>query len=358
MLHQLELRQFRCFDHLKLDLSGDTLLIGDNAQGKTSLLESICLLLRLQSPRSSKAAEMIQFGKDHFLIEGVWGQSSDRKSLRYSFTPGQKRLAVNNKVQKRSADYLAESGKVVWIANSDMELLSGSSAKRRYYMDFIGSQLYPDYRDALHRYEKARRARNKLLKAAAVNWSAIDAFDPILIENGSSLIKRREQLIEALRPWVVEVLKALSEQQEDCNIRYLAKVEASKLPAVLEESRELDRLRGQTSRGPHRDELEIEINGRVAANFGSEGQQRSLALALKLAQAQLLAEKFKTPPVLLLDDIFGELDTGRRNALLDYLPSEFQKLITTTNIDWRNEGAAGSFQAASYRVESGALSFL
>ncbi|MFT5109896.1 MAG: DNA replication and repair protein RecF, partial [Pseudoalteromonas tetraodonis] len=165
MLRSLKLRQFRCFDSLKIEpAAGVSMFVGENAQGKTSILESVCVLLRLQSPRCSGMGDLVKFERDGFGIEGDNGESL----LSFSYVPsGKKRMAVDGDVQRRKGDYLANSGLVVWMANDDLNLVRGGGDPRRRYLDFIAAQVHPGYRVALRAYERALRARNFLLKRDA-----------------------------------------------------------------------------------------------------------------------------------------------------------------------------------------------
>ncbi|MCB1080017.1 MAG: AAA family ATPase, partial [Verrucomicrobiae bacterium] len=173
VLTSLKVNQFRCFDSLRLSLEpGVTIFVGDNAQGKTSILEAACVLLRLQSPRSSNLADAIQIDRDGFAIAGSLGDTD--LQLQYSEKTGRK-LRIDGESQKRSADYLRASELVVWMANDDLSLVRGGGDGRRRYLDFMAAQLYPAYRPALKAYERALRSRNFLLKRdASPRWTEID----------------------------------------------------------------------------------------------------------------------------------------------------------------------------------------
>jgi DNA replication and repair protein RecF len=333
MLTSLSLRDFRCFDQLHCELGeAVTLFVGDNAQGKTSILEAVCMLMRLQSPRTSGISEMIRFDGRELGIAGHWRG----RKLRVASDGKRWKLAVDDGDCGRRADYLAESGLVVWMGNEDLQLVRGGGDARRRYLDFIAGQLHPPYRPALRAYEKALRTRNFLLKRdASPQWRQIDAYTKVLVEHGGILSRVRGDLVESLQPWAAEAQKQVSGRDEALELRYATGwPEGADLAAAFEASRAEDQRRRQTGVGPHRDDIGLQLNGLAAAPFASEGQQRTLALALKLAQARLLEHLGGRPPLLLLDDIFGELDTLRRNALLAYLPPGSQKLITTTHLDW------------------------
>ncbi|MGI9244440.1 MAG: DNA replication/repair protein RecF, partial [Verrucomicrobiales bacterium] len=212
-------------------------------------------------------------------------------------------------------------------------------------------QVHPGYRVALRAYERALRARNFLLKRdARPNWDQIDAYSQLLVEHGMVLTKVRRDLVESLSPWADEAQNRVSGRAEPLGLSYQAGG-GDDLAASLEAAREEEARRRQTLVGPHRDDVLLTLHGMPAAQFASEGQQRTIALALKLAQAKLLSALRGQEPVMLLDDIFGELDPARRNSLLGYLPVGAQKWITTTHLDWARGTAFES--AAVFNVEAG-----
>ena len=347
-LTSLRLQDFRCYPALRCPLTaGVTLFTGDNAQGKTSLLEAVCVLLRLQSPRCQGAAELVRFGTAAF---GVAGTFDDLELLHRG---GEMReLSLDGNVVRRSGDYLAASGLVVWMGNGDIELVSGSSEARRRYLDFLGTQVHAEYRTALRSYEKALRARNLLLKRdASPSWREVDAWTQVLVEHGLVLRRLRGDLTAALAPRAAQAHGDIGGTQESLTLTYepgCAENFADQLAAARAE----EMARRVTFLGPHRDDVAIAINALPAARFASEGQQRTIALALKLAQAGVLSAQCRRDPLLLLDDIFGELDPRRRNALLRALPAGSQKLITTTHLHWLDE----SFRPdAIWKVHAGQL---
>jgi len=349
MLRRLKLRQFRCFDSLVIEPAGGaSMFVGENAQGKTSILESVCVLLRLQSPRASGMGDLVKFECDGFGVEGDLAGSV----LSFGFAPsGRKRMAVDGEIQRRRGDYLANSGLVVWMANDDLNLVRGGGDPRRKYLDFAASQVHPGYRVALRAYERALRSRNFLLKRdARPNWDQIDAYSKLLVEHGTVLTSVRRDLVESLMPWADEAQSRVSGKEEPLRLRY-EPGGGDDLAASLAASREEESRRRRTLVGPHRDDVVLTLHGMPAAQFASEGQQRTIALALKLAQGKLIAALRGQEPVMLLDDIFGELDPARRNALLNYLPEGAQKLITTTHLDWARGTAFES--AGVFRVEEG-----
>lgn len=336
-LSSLDLNQFRCFEKLRVTLpSGIVIFHGDNAQGKTSILEAICVMLRLQSPRTSTLAECARFHADSFAVGGQI-DGIDTFQLRLQFRESGRKLIVDGEVQKRIGDYLRHSALVVWMANDDLTLVRGGGEGRRKYLDFMASQLFPDYHPALKSYEKALRSRNFLLKRdASPKWPQIDAYTKILHQQGEIITTRRRELVELLDPFASTSQFEISGRgTEDLQLTYRSgSGENNDLLDELANRRDEEFKKRRTVAGPHRDDLELKLNGMSAAKFASEGQQRTIALALKLAQTQLFIQKRNTPPILLIDDVFGELDPARRNYLMEAWPADSQKIITTTNLDW------------------------
>ena len=336
MLSSLRLMNFRCFPQLKVDLSGGTtVFIGENAQGKTSILEAVCVLLRLHSPRTHRMGRMVRMGEAGFGVAGRVGDSD----LQVRHQPGRgggTLLACDGVDVPTSRDYLSGGELIVWMGNEDLELVRGPAEARRHYLDFICGQLDARYRRALSRYRRAVKARNFLLKKVRPDEGEIAAYTSLLIEEGAMIQEVRHEVAEGLVAPARDSQKAVSGRDEALQLSYRPSG-SLRLPEAFEQAREAELRQRQTVVGPHRDELLIEINGMSAADYASEGQQRTAALALKLAQGALLESRGGRLPLYLLDDIFGELDASRRNALLTHLPRSSQKLITTTSLDWLRE---------------------
>jgi len=332
VLTRLKVRHFRCFAAREVEFAaGLNLIVGPNARGKTSLLEAACVLLRLQSPRVSRLAHIIQHEKRGFVVDGYFGA----RHLQFYFSRERKKLALDEVEQKSAQEYL-EITRLVYFSNSDIELVRGSGEARRRFMDFFAAQRDGTYRRTLRDYERALRSRNLLLKSPAPRWREIAAFDEPLLAAGRRVAEARARFFLELQPEAEAAHHAISGAREKLRIEY-ARSGGDDLPAALAAAQKEDSRLRQTSVGPHRDDAHWLLNEQPS-DLASEGQQRTLVLALKLGAARLLARHFETPPILLLDDIFGELDLSRRAALLATLPADAQKLITTTHLDWLPEG--------------------
>ena len=328
MLSRLKLRHFRCFDAFEAEFApGLNFIVGPNARGKTSLIEAACILLRLQSPRAAKLGQAIQDTQRGLVIDGYYAE----RHLQFYFSRERKKLALDEVVQKTAHEYL-QVGRLVWFANSDIDLARGAGDVRRRFLDFVAAQREPGYRMALREFERALRSRNLLLKSAKPRWREIAAFDEPLIAAGQRVTAARARLVDALREPTSAAHFAISGTREKLGLKY-EPGSGEDFAASLHAAREHDGRLRQTTVGPHRDEVRFFLNEQPG-DIASEGQQRTFVLALKLGAARLLAEHFTMPPLLLLDDTFGELDVDRRNALLAALPADSQKIITTTHLDW------------------------
>ena len=327
MLRNLQLCDFRCFARLAFEPEPVlNLIVGANAQGKTSLLEAACVLLRLQSPRTNHLAEAVRVGTAGFGLAAEWGD----RTLHMQFKDSLKSFRLDAQHHTRPAEYLSVA-RVVWISNDDEQLVRGSAAVRRRFLDFLAAQASPGYLRQLRAYERALRSRNVLLREGRARRE-ISAFDGVLLESGKIITEIRRQLSAALDPLAHEAAHQISAEGEHLQISYHPGSPEDFATALAASADEEVRLR-MTLVGPHRDDLDLVLNGMHAASYASEGQRRSIALALKLAQARHLAA-LTGPPLYLIDDIFGELDPDRRNRVMKLLPNAAQKLVTATSLDW------------------------
>jgi len=354
MLTRLRIHHLRCLGTVEVFPAGVgrvTAFVGDNAQGKTSILEGLCLLMRLQSPRAAGWGELVRVGSSGFAVEGEYGG----RLLRVVVREGKRELWVDGAQVRRSREYLCESGLVTWMGNDDIQLVRGGGEGRRRFLDFAASQVFPDYMRSLRRYERALRARNQLLKGgvgSSGEGGGMEGFTRILLEEGAVLTEGRREVCVRLQPelgWAQSEVSGNGEALELCYVDG----SAGDLAIALQESREEERRRKMTVRGPHRDDFELRLDGMEAGRYASEGQQRTIALSLKLGQSRVLGGVGKGRPIILMDDIFGELDPDRRRRLLGCLPADAPILITATNLDWAD--AVMRERLEVHRVVGGAI---
>lgn len=350
MLRCLRVLDFRCFASLDLEMPpGGGLFTGANAQGKTSVLEAVCLLVRLHSPRTHRMATVAKIdGHGGFGIAGdAWG--CERRIDWQRRTPMSHQ--VNGVVRASQGRYLEDGGLVVWMGNEDLELVRGGGESRRRYLDFISSQVEPEYRRALHRYRRAVKAKNMLLKDDRARRDEIASYESVMVAMASVIRKTRVDLMRPLSRFVSECQREIagSGEELECILEISG---GDDFEMAIDQAREREMKQRRSLVGPHRDELRFMINGMAAGDFASEGQQRTLALALKLGQGRLLSERCDKTPLWLIDDVFGELDVMRRHALLRALPVDAQKWITTTQLQWLDE-SEGLYDLPRFEVTGG-----
>jgi DNA replication and repair protein RecF len=336
MLADLQLRKFRCFESLGIEFSpGFNFLIGRNGQGKTSILEAACVLLRLQSQRSSTLAPLVRFGEKSFAVSG----RGEDHLLEFRYSRLRRKVEFDH-VEQHALDEYLRVGRVVSFANADIELVRGGADARRRYLDFLAAQIDPLYRPTLRAYERALRSRNALLKSFHPRPREIAAYDGPLLDHGAKLSAMRARLVGRLAPPSAVAHREISGTGESLEIEF-SPGNSEDFAGDLANSRAQESRLRQTVVGPHRDDIQIRVDAQGASQYASEGQQRTVALALKIAQARVFALEEGTAPLILIDDVFGELDPVRRNLLLRHLPADTQKLVTATTMQWRENPCDG-----------------
>lgn len=335
-LSRLRLFQFRCFGNVELTVDDDVpvvAFVGENAAGKTSILEAVCVLLRLQSPRAQAMADLVRFGDDKAAIEG----ELDGATLRWVQSASGRRLSVDGERAGKAASYLAHSGLVVWMGNDDILLVRAGGDGRRRFLDFVGSQMFPEYRTSMRSYERALRSRNFLLKKPGATEAQLAAYAAVMAEHGDRLTAWRAEMVADLASEATIAHREISGRDELFVMEYQASAMSGTLADAIASTRDDERRRKSTVVGPHRDEVSLQLNGMPIAQFGSEGQQRTAVLAMKIAQARVLQNVRGQAPTLLIDDVFGELDTSRRQRLMAGLPGDSKIWLTTTTLDWADD---------------------
>lgn len=338
-LAHLRLRDYRNYQRLDADFGpGFHLLLGNNAQGKTNILEAVYLLASLRSFRGVGGAQMIRHGaKGYFVGATVAGES--RRSVKMYWSAAERKLLLDEQPVRRLTDYLGTLRAVVF-STEDLQLVKGTSRTRRRFMDLLLMQTQPNYLPLLQRYAQALRSRNSLLKQRSPDAALLDSFSQELVSVGDLLTRARRELLPRISPLARLAYRRISNDAEELRLDYQPSVKAD-FAVELARARERERTYRSTLVGPHRDDLALLLNGQPAAQFGSEGQKRTLAVALKMAQAEYVTGLLGAPPVLLIDDVMGELDAKRRSGLLPLLERSHhargQVFMTCTEENWPRE---------------------
>jgi DNA replication and repair protein RecF len=338
-LAHLRLRDFRNYARLNADfLPGFHLLLGDNAQGKTNILEAVYLMATLRSFRGVGSAQMIRHGAKGYFVGGRVVAQGEREIKMY-WSTRERNLALDGQPVKRLADYLGTLRTVVFCTE-DLQLIKGPARARRRFIDLLLAQTQPDYLPLLQRYMHTVRARNALLKQRTAEEAALESFSQELVKLGNEIIRARRELVPKFSPLARLAYRRISNDAEELRIEYAPCVK-NDFAVELAHSRVREKTFRATLVGPHRDDLQLLLNEKSAAQFGSEGQKRTLAIALKMAQAEFLAGIHGSAPILLIDDVMGELDVKRRSGFLPLLAQarrmSGQVFMTCTEENWPTE---------------------
>lgn len=336
-INALELENYRNIEKLSLTFDDVNIIYGENAQGKTNLIEAIYLFTGAKSFRGVRDKELIKFGCDFSRLKIDFTNKSRKQTAEIAIK--NKREATLNGVKKKSPVLLGEELKAVIFSPVHLSMIKDGPGERRKFADSALCQIKSGYRNILKEYNKALAQRNSLLKDIAFNSSLFDMlyiWDKSFAKYGAKIIYQRQKYIEALIPYAKEIFNGLSNGREDIDLVLtgafdyknltLDEIE-NKMMIALQNNRQVDMIMKITTIGPHRDDIEILINGKSARKYGSQGQQRSCVLALKLAEASLLREKTQDEPVALLDDVMSELDEGRQDYILNHI-KDWQVFIT------------------------------
>lgn len=358
-IRRLRLHGFRNYAQAQLEPApGVTVLYGANAQGKTNLIEAIHLCCVGRSHRTSKDVELIRWGSDaaQVSIDVERRDGPETVSVRISTEDKKKKLIkINGSPVQRIGELMGHVNAVLF-SPEDLRIVKEGPDIRRRFLDMEISQLQPAYFYALQRYARALSQRNGLLRQLLIDPSSaqretLQEWDDLLIETGGQVIERRIGYLQQLNAAAREIHHALSGGKEELQLSYLGRAhDRDEMQALLRAARTEDMRRATTSIGPHRDDYRIRLNGRDAKSFASQGQQRTIALSLKLAEIEVMREALGEWPVLLLDDVMSELDVGRRQMLLTRI-HQVQTLITCTHLT----DLGGAQYDAAYLVDNGVL---
>jgi len=394
-LQTLHLRQFRNYQDQQITFQAPkTILVGENAQGKSNLLEAVELLSTLRSHRATRDRDLVLQGASSGQIQATVARTTGAIDLGMVFrVNGRRTVSRYQETLRRQLDFLG-SLNTVQFSSLDLDLVRGGPEQRRHWLDTLLIQLEPIYAHILQQYQQVLRQRNALLKGALSDGegspppdlrSQLALWDAQLVSTGIRVIRRRRRAIARLAPIAQRWHQMISNQREALVVTYVpnvgpiedgeavtggeAAIAVDPIPqedpdepevvqqrffAQLQHKAIAELHQGTTLVGPHRDDIHLTINQTPARQYGSQGQQRTLVLALKLAELELIESVIQEPPLLLLDDVLAELDLNRQNQLLSAIQDRFQTLITTTHLgafdaQWLNSSqiltvAAGCIQ--------------
>lgn len=336
IIKSLELADFRNYETLNISFDkGTNILFGDNAQGKTNILEAIYISATTKSHKGSKDKEIIHFDKEEAHIR-TYLEKEDVEyrvdmHLRKNKSKG---IAIDGQKIKKAADLLGLLN-VVFFSPEDLSIIKNGPAERRRFADIELCQLDSFYLYNLNNYNKIINQRNKLLKDMYFNQNlkeTLNIWDSQLVSYGSKIIERREAFADQLCEIIGDIHKKLSGGKEDLIVKYEPDVRIDDFESRMKENQEKDIRFKLTSTGPHRDDFSFIVNGIDIRKYGSQGQQRTAALSLKLSEIELVKKMTKDTPLLLLDDVLSELDSNRQNYLLNSI-GDIQTIITCTGLD-------------------------
>lgn len=336
VVKSVNLKNYRNYELMNIEFSDKTNIIyGDNAQGKTNILESLYVAATTKSHRGSKDKEIIKFNNDESHIKMIVIRNGiDYRIDMHIKNNKPKGIAVNGVPLKRAVDLFGIVN-MVFFSPEDLNIIKDGPSERRRFTDMELSQLDKIYVNNLMQYNKVVMQRNKLLKDLFYNdenKDTLDIWDMQLVRYGSEVIKRRREFINELNEIVSRIHSRLSGEKEKLLIEYVPSVIPEEFEQITMSSRKKDMHFGVTSYGPHKDDIIFYINGNDVRKYGSQGQQRTAALSLKLAEIEFVKQTIHDTPVLLLDDVLSELDEKRQNFLMESI-GDIQTIVTCTGID-------------------------
>ncbi|MBM7601355.1 DNA replication and repair protein RecF [Virgibacillus halotolerans] len=366
-IEQLQLKNYR--NYAQLDIRFDdkvNVIIGENAQGKTNMMEAIYVLAFTKSHRTSKEKELIMWDKEYAKIEGRITKRTQTFPLEVVVSTKGKKAKLNHLEQRRLSDYIGALN-VVMFAPEDLTLVKGAPRIRRRFIDMELGQIQPRYIYHLAQYQKVLKQRNHLLKQMqrrnSTDMTMLQVLTDQLIEHAATLLERRFIFLEMLREWASPIHRGISRELETLEIKYNSTIEVSeeankeKIETIylnkFHEMKDKEIDRGTTLIGPHRDDLVFYVNGKDVQTYGSQGQQRTTALSVKLAEIELIYKEVGEYPILLLDDVLSELDDFRQSHLLNTIQGKVQTFVSTTSVDGINHETLR--KAEMFHVESGKI---
>ncbi|TDL32067.1 DNA replication/repair protein RecF [Jeotgalibacillus sp. S-D1] len=366
-IEQLELAHYRNYEKLTVDFDNNVnVILGENAQGKTNVMESIYVLAMAKSHRTSNEKDLIQWDSDYAKIKGRVMKHHGSLPLELIISKKGKKARLNHLEQSKLSQYIGNMN-VVMFAPEDLHLVKGSPQVRRRFIDMEIGQISAVYLHDSSLYQKILQQRNHYLKQLQSrkqkDRTMLEVLTDQFVEMAVKIIKRRFEFIKLLQQWAEPVHAGISRGLEQLEVVYKPSVQVSEdhsfdeIEAVFrkkfDELREREIDRGVTLIGPHRDDLQFLVNGHDVQTFGSQGQQRTTALSIKLAEIELIHSEIGEYPILLLDDVLSELDDFRQSHLLNTIQGKVQTFVTTTSVEGIDHQTLKD--ATTFVVEKGSM---
>ncbi|MBW3110497.1 MULTISPECIES: DNA replication/repair protein RecF [Bacillaceae] len=366
-IEQLELRNYRNYESIDVSFENKVnVILGENAQGKTNIMESIYVLAMAKSHRTSNDKDLIRWDQEYAKIKGRIQKYNGALPLELVLSKKGKKAKSNHLEQSKLSQYVGNMN-VVMFAPEDLHLVKGSPQVRRRFIDMEIGQVSPVYLHDISLYQKILQQRNHYLKQLQTrkqkDQTMLDVLTEQFIEMAVKITKKRFEFVQLLESWAKPIHSGISRNLETLEIVYKPSLDVSdnqewsKMVDIYEQKfndireREIDR--GVTLVGPHRDDLQFIVNDRDVQTFGSQGQQRTTALSVKLAEIELIHSEIKEYPILLLDDVLSELDDYRQSHLLNTIQGKVQTFVTTTNVDGIDHQTLN--EATTFEVEAGSM---
>ena len=357
MINNICLQNFRNYQDEKVQfIPGSNILVGDNGQGKTNIIEGIYYLLTGKSYRVQREQELLRWEQSEFHLYGDFLLGRRKISLESHYRDKKKIVRVNQVPCRRLSDFVGTIN-VIFFSPDDLVMIKGGPTERRRFLDLHIAQMRPGHVSILNAYNKVVQQKSALLKSyveKSLKYSQLQLWNEQILELGEKVIRNRAELAERIQSVAADIYVNLSSQKEKIQVLYIALGKKNinnaiaEFPQLLNDKMEQEIERQMVLIGPHRDDMQILLNNRPARLYASQGQQRSLVLSLKLAELELIRQEKGEYPLLLLDDVLSELDRFRRDYLIKFIESSgIQTLITMTSAETHLESGA------LYRVEQG-----
>ena len=335
-IRRIELSNYRKYQNKEVLLNpGINIIYGDNAVGKSTILEAIHFLIMLRTMRNTNEDSIIRVGAEETVVFGVFEGKKTQKNAIVLISKNYKKMSLDGVAIKKASEYIGFSD-VVSFGTEDVDVVSGSPLNRRKMMDLFFSQYDSIYLEKLREYKNVLKERNIFLKDTDFtnknNVILLNVIDSKLANLSSELTEKRQKMIKIINEQLVVVHYRLSGEKEKCLVKYIPSWDLSKGVEQLIDARNKDFIYKTTTIGPHRDDYVFYINNNNLSKYGSQGQKKTSILSFKLTCVELLKCKKHRNPIVLLDDVFGELDSNRHNSLLEFLEQDIQTIITTPSL--------------------------